>query len=112
MAGQAVLGRLFGARTVDRDAPTGWQTQLAQYDAVCSWGQPNHAPLERVSAIEMPVFVTNGDSDPTILPRFSHLLAGLLPDARLKIYPDAAHGFLFQHHAEFAADVDAFLSGA
>jgi hypothetical protein len=30
----------------------------------------------------------------------------------LKIYPDAAHGFLFQHHAAFAADVCAFLSDA
>jgi hypothetical protein len=28
----------------------------------------------------------------------------------VKIYPDAAHGFLFQHHAEFAADVEAFLT--
>jgi hypothetical protein len=27
------------------------------------------------------------------------------------IYPDAAHGFLFQHHAEFARDVDEFLTG-
>jgi hypothetical protein len=27
----------------------------------------------------------------------------------MKIYPDAAHGFLFQHHADFARDVDAFL---
>jgi len=27
----------------------------------------------------------------------------------VKIYPDAAHGFLFQHHAEFAADVTQFL---
>ena len=45
-----------------------------------------------------------------ILPRYSYLLAGLIPHARLKIYPDAAHGFLFQHHAEFAADVDAFLT--
>ncbi len=27
----------------------------------------------------------------------------------MKIYPDAAHGFLFQRHAEFALDVDAFL---
>src|SRR2546428_1119718 len=44
-----------------------------------------------------------------ILPRYSHLLAGLLPDARVKIYPDSAHGFLFQHHQEFAADVHAFL---
>jgi len=56
------------------------------------------------------VFVANGDSDPMILPHYSYLLAGLIPQARVKIYPDSAHGFLFQHHAEFAADVEAFLS--
>ena len=39
----------------------------------------------------------------------SYLLAGLIPQARVKIYPDSAHGFLFQHHAEFAADIEAFL---
>ncbi len=109
-AGQEVLGRLFGTRTVDRDTATDWQTRLAQYDAVCTWGQPNHSLLERVSAIDKPVFVANGDSDPMILPCYSYLLAGLIPGARLKIYADAAHGFLFQHHAEFAADVDAFLT--
>ena len=109
-AGQQVAGRVFGARTVDRDATTSWQTRLAQYDAICAWGQPNHSLLERVSAIDKPVFVANGDHDPMILPRYSYLLAGLIPHARLKIYPDAAHGFLFQHHAEFAADVDAFLT--
>ena len=111
-AGQEVAGRVFGARTEDRDAPTSWQTRLAQYDAVCAWGQPSHALLERVAAIDKPVFVANGDSDPMILPRYSYLLAGLIPGARLKIYPDAAHGFLFQHYAEFAADVQAFLAGA
>jgi pimeloyl-ACP methyl ester carboxylesterase len=41
-----------------------------------------------------------------------YLLAGLIPRAQVKIYPDSAHGFLFQHHAEFAADVEAFLTGA
>ena len=111
-AGQQVAGRVFGARTADRDAPTSWQTRLAQYDAVCAWGQPNHSLLERVSAIDKPVLVANGDSDPMILPRYSYLLAGLIPGARLKIYWDAAHGFLFQHHAVFAADVDAFLADA
>ena len=75
-------------------------------------GIPNHSLLVRVAAIDLPVFVANGDSDPMILPRYSHLLAGLLPDARVKIYPDAAHGFLFQHHEEFAADVHAFLEEA
>jgi pimeloyl-ACP methyl ester carboxylesterase len=111
-AGQELLGRIFGARTTDRDAATGWQTRLAQYDAVCTWGQPNHSLLERVTAIDKPVFVANGDNDRMILPRYSYLLAGLIPTARLKIYSDAAHGFLFQHHAEFAADVEAFLAGA
>jgi pimeloyl-ACP methyl ester carboxylesterase len=58
----------------------------------------------------MPVFVANGDSDPMILPHYSYLLAGLIPHARVKIYPDSAHGFLFQHHATFAVDIDAFLT--
>ena len=111
-AGRQAAARIFGARTTDRDEPTTWPTRQAQYDAVCAWGIPNHSLLERVSAIRHPVFVANGDSDPMILPRYSYLMAGLLPDARLTIYPDSAHGFLFQHHARFAADVDAFLAEA
>jgi pimeloyl-ACP methyl ester carboxylesterase len=108
-AGRQAAGRIFGARTTDRDEPTTWQTRQAQYDAVCAWGIPNHSLLERVATIDLPVFVANGDSDPMILPRYSYLLAGLLPDARVTIYPDSAHGFLFQHHSRFAADVHAFL---
>jgi pimeloyl-ACP methyl ester carboxylesterase len=107
-AGIQLLGRIT-ARSDDRDTPTTWQTRLAQYDAVCTWGIPDHGLLQRVSAIDMPVFIANGDSDPMILPHYSHLLAGLIPQAQLKIYPDAAHGFLFQHHAEFARDITAFL---
>jgi pimeloyl-ACP methyl ester carboxylesterase len=103
------LGRQT-ARRDDRDKLSSWQTRQAQYDAVCDWGIPDHGRLQRVSAIDTPVFVANGDSDTMILPHFSYLLAGLVPRARVKIYPDAAHGFLFQHHAEFAGDVDAFLT--
>ena len=108
-AGQQALQRMY-ARTEDRDAATTWATREAQYDAVCTWGIPDHAKLQRLSCLQMPVFVANGDSDPMILPQYSYLLAGLIPQARVKIYADAAHGFLFQHHAEFAADVEAFLS--
>src|SRR3954452_13905755 len=108
-AGVETLGRQT-ARRDDREQLSSWQTRQAQYDAVCDWGIPDHGRLQRVSAIDMPVFVANGDSDPMVLPHFSYLLAGLIPQARVKIYPDAAHGFLFQHHAEFARDVDAFLT--
>lgn len=107
-AGAASLQRIF-ARSVGRDPQTSWETRNAQYDAVLDWGIPNHAMLARVGAITQPAFIANGDEDRMILPRYSHLLAGLLPDAKLKIYPDAAHGFLFQHHAEFGADVHGFL---
>jgi pimeloyl-ACP methyl ester carboxylesterase len=110
-AGRQALTRM-SSRTAERDQPTSWQTRQAQYDAVCSWGIPNHATLERLDAIDLPAFVANGDSDPMILTRYSHLLAGLLPNARVKIYPDSAHGFLFQHHAGFAADLNAFLDDA
>jgi pimeloyl-ACP methyl ester carboxylesterase len=98
------------SRTEDRDKPTSWATREAQYDAVCTWGIPNHSALQRLSVISQPVFVTNGDSDPMILPRYSYLIASLIPEASVKIYPDAAHGFLFQHHVEFAADVADFLA--
>jgi pimeloyl-ACP methyl ester carboxylesterase len=110
-AGTEALRRMY-ARTDDRDQATNWATREAQYDAVCTWGIPDHALLQRLSCLQMPVFAANGDSDPMILPHYSYLLAGLIPHARVKLYPDSAHGFLFQHHAEFAADVEAFLDGA
>ena len=110
-AGKEVLRRM-SARREDRDALTTWETRQAQYDAVCEWGIPDHGQLQRVSAIRIPVFIANGDSDPMIPPHYSHLLAGLMPQSTVKIYRDAAHGFLFQEHAEFARDVDAFLTSA
>ena len=108
-AGQEALGRMY-SRTEDRDAATTWATRQAQYNAVCTWGIPDHGALQRVAAIKHPVFVANGDGDPMILPHYSYLLAGLIPQAAVKIYPDSAHGFLFQHHEQFAADVEDFLS--
>ena len=108
-AGQEAMQRMY-ARTEDRDTATNWATREAQYDAVCTWGIPDHALLQRLSCLQLPVFVANGDSDPMILPHYSYLLAGLIPQARVKIYADSAHGFLFQHHLDFAADVEAFLS--
>jgi pimeloyl-ACP methyl ester carboxylesterase len=110
-ARQQAMQRMY-ARAEDRDPATSWATREAQYDAVCTWGIPNHALLQRLSCLQMPVFVANGDSDPMILPHYSYLLGGLIPHARVKIYRDSAHGFLFQHHAEFAVDVQEFLTAA
>jgi pimeloyl-ACP methyl ester carboxylesterase len=108
-AGRQFLQRIF-ARTEDRDAATTLETRDAQLDAIHTWGIPDPSKLDRVAGITQPVLVANGDNDRMVPTRNSRLLAERLPDARLRIYPDAGHGFLFQYPAEFAADVEAFLS--
>ncbi len=108
-AGRAYLGR-FMARADDRDVVSTLQTRNAHYDAVCEWGVPDHGALQRLRGIIQPTFVANGDADAMIPPKLSHLLGGLIPNATVKIYSDAGHGFLFQHNEEFSADVNAFLS--
>jgi pimeloyl-ACP methyl ester carboxylesterase len=36
-------------------------------------------------------------------------LAAALPNARLRVYPDAAHGFIVQHQRDLTPVVDRFL---
>jgi hypothetical protein len=84
-AGEQAFQRMY-ARTQDRDQPATRTTRQAQYDTVCAWGIPDHTLLQRLPAISQPVFVANGDSDPMILPHYSYLLAGLIPQAQVKIY--------------------------
>ena len=49
-AGREAMARMY-ARQEDRDKETTWETRLNQYDAVCTWGIPNHALLQKVGAI-------------------------------------------------------------
>jgi pimeloyl-ACP methyl ester carboxylesterase len=103
------LGR-FMARTEDRDAPTSLALRDAQYDAIVEWGIPDHGALQRLTAIRCSTLIIQGDGDLMIPTSFSHLMAGLIPDAQIRIYPDAAHAFLFQEPEQVAADINAFLA--
>jgi pimeloyl-ACP methyl ester carboxylesterase len=100
----------FMARSDDRDAPTSLAARDAQYDAIVEWGIPDHGALQRLTGICSPTLVIQGDDDQMIPTKLSHLLAGLIPDAQIRIYPDSAHAFLFQYPGEVAADVNAFLA--
>jgi pimeloyl-ACP methyl ester carboxylesterase len=108
--GMEFLGR-FVKRQDGRDAPTSDAARDAQYDAIVEWGIPDHAALQRLTGIQSPTLIVQGDNDLMIPSKLSHLMAGLIPDARIRIYPDAAHGFLFQYPTEVAAEANAFLSG-
>ncbi|MEV7807054.1 alpha/beta hydrolase [Microbispora sp. NPDC088329] len=107
--GMEFLGR-FLRRDRDRDAPSSLTARDAQYDAIQEWGVPDHAALQRLTGIKSPTLILQGDDDLMIPTKLSHLMAGLIPDARIRIYADAAHASLFQYPGEVAHDVAAFLA--
>jgi pimeloyl-ACP methyl ester carboxylesterase len=107
--GMEFLGR-FMARSEDRDPHTDLALRDAQYDAIVEWGIPDHAALQRLTGIRCPTLIVQGDGDLMIPTKLSHLMAGLIPDAQIRIYPDSAHAFLFQEPKQVAADVNAFLT--
>jgi pimeloyl-ACP methyl ester carboxylesterase len=96
-------------RTEGRDATPTLGARDAQAAAILEWGVRDFGKLSRLESIRAPTLVANGDDDVMVPTVNSYLLAGHIPDARLTIYPDANHGFLFQYPHEFAAEVNAFL---
>lgn len=106
--GKEFIQRIF-TRQQDRDAPTDVAVRDAQHTAISTWGIPDGSRLVRLAAIEQPVLAANGDSDAMVPTVNTHLLGGHLPNARVVIYPDSGHAFLFQYPAEFAAEVNTFL---
>lgn len=107
-AANAYFARL-AERTIDRDKPVSQQARLAQLRAITAAGM--HAP-DDLSAIKVPVLVANGDHDLMVASAHSADMARRLPDGTLKIYPNAGHGGVFQHHEQFVADALAFLGAA
>jgi len=106
--GVEFLKRL-GQRTAERDAPTDLAVRDAQLTAISAWGVRDDSRLQRLGSIQQPVLVANGDNDEMVPTKNTHLLAEHLPNAKLSIYPDAGHGFLFQYPVEFASEVNTFL---
>jgi pimeloyl-ACP methyl ester carboxylesterase len=97
------------ARSEGRDEPSSLAARDAQYDAIVEWGIPDHGALQRLTAIRCPTRTIQGDGDQMIPTKLSHLMAGLIPGAQIRVHPNAAHAFLFQYPQEVAADVAAFL---
>jgi pimeloyl-ACP methyl ester carboxylesterase len=97
-------------RQDDRDAPTDLATRDAQLTAITAWGIPDASRLTPVGGNPQPPLAANGDDDQMMRTKNSHLLAEQLPNAELRIYPDANHGFLDQYPERFADDIVAFLN--
>ena len=73
-------------------------------------GSAETSLLLRAPHLSKPVLVANGADDAMIPTVQSFALSQALPNAKLVIYPDSGHAFMFQYPAEFAGEVESFLA--
>jgi pimeloyl-ACP methyl ester carboxylesterase len=93
-------------RTADRDKSIAVGAFRTQLKAIHAWGLEKPWDLAR---IQHPVLVANGETDRMVPTSNSYDLARRLPNATLRIYPDAGHGGIFQYHERFVGEALEFL---
>ena len=92
------------APVVSQDAAMG---QLEAITATLS--APWHQVVQNLKKITLPVLYANGAHDVMIDAFASYVAVQELPNAKLVLYSDAGHAFLFQHLEDFTAEVEGFL---
>ncbi|KAA1430188.1 alpha/beta fold hydrolase [Mycolicibacter arupensis] len=100
--------RRLDARTLAADhIPVTLETMKAQLAVIASTGS---SVWDRLEEIAIPVLVANGAHDRMIDAYGSYAMAGRLPNAKVVLYSDAGHGFLFQHAEDFTREALNFLA--
>jgi pimeloyl-ACP methyl ester carboxylesterase len=110
-AGRKFLKR-FRLRTGDRDPEMTETAVLAQRAAIARWGAKREGAWNYLKEIKQPTLIVSGRNDVIIYTINSYILQQNLPNAELIIYPDSAHGPLYQYPELFVRDVSIFLSAA
>jgi pimeloyl-ACP methyl ester carboxylesterase len=105
-AGEAHLQRM----SATAHPPVKEETGRRQRAAIAAWTAGRGDARPRLAELRVPVLVANGVGD-VMVPAFrSFVLAQEAPNAKLILYPDAGHAFLFQYADSFARDLRAFLA--
>ena len=84
-------------------SPKAVQAQLA---AIRSFGT---GVWDRLGELSLPVLVANGSQDVMISALASYAMSQRLPHAKVILYSDVGHAFLFQYAQEFGHEVLRFL---
>lgn len=95
-------------RTEARDLPVTLGVLRSQFAAIREYAR---TPLRDLSRIRVPTLILNGDHDRMVPTALSEDLHRRIPGSRLRIYPDAGHGSIFQVPRTAARDIGDFLDG-
>jgi pimeloyl-ACP methyl ester carboxylesterase len=79
---------------------------LRQAKAIATWP----GVRSRLAELQLPTLVANGVSDLMIPAYGSYVISQEAANAKLILYPDAGHGFLFQYLDDFTGEVRRFLA--
>jgi pimeloyl-ACP methyl ester carboxylesterase len=86
-------------------------TKGIQNLAMGNWRTGSDAAGRKTARISAPTLIADGADDQLDPVTNDRALARTIHGARLVLYPDAGHAFLFQDWARFAALADSFLAG-
>jgi pimeloyl-ACP methyl ester carboxylesterase len=95
----------------DRDiaaSPESYQNMSAAMGDFKANKEKNY--FDALKGIKKPVLIANGKFDPSYPLMNSYVLEREIPNSKLIAYPDAGHGFLFQHYRDFVPELVAFLA--
>jgi pimeloyl-ACP methyl ester carboxylesterase len=101
--------RRLDARLAASHADTPPGSVAAQAAALTGWGKGESTSWERLADLSLPVLIGAGARDHMMHPFGAYSMAERLPDAKIIIYTDSGHGFLFQHAEDFGDEVLRFL---
>ncbi|WNG52007.1 alpha/beta hydrolase [Archangium minus] len=103
-AGKAHLARLNAQP--QRGPLVSGESFMRQVKAISRWP----GVRDRLGELTQPILVANGVSDVMIPAYRSYVISQQAPNAKLVLYPDSGHAFLFQYIEEFTDEVHRFLS--
>jgi len=95
-AGRESLARLR-RRAGPPSPPVGTEAMRRQIGALMDWYRGANGIVKSFRRIDRPVLVANGHQDAFFSAQQSLVLAREIPTARLVIYPDSGHAFMFQY---------------
>jgi pimeloyl-ACP methyl ester carboxylesterase len=110
-ANQTAAQQAFQAATAayPRQAPAPAAAIAAQGQAITAWLDGTDPAGQRTAAISAPTLIADGAVDRLDPVVNDYALARLISGARLTLYPDAGHAFLFQDEKAFVPVIVSFL---